>query len=168
MTLIYFLLSHSFVTLAVFFGSLSCMKTHPGPIFNVFAHCPSLPWSHPVSSARKQPQNIMFPPPCLTLGMVFFESFLHFFILQTRQVGLMPNGSTLFYLTKTLSSPSLHWVSEIFTVKLKASLYMCLLEQGDFKGTARFPSITAECVTNCFLDNWGCPVAFRPLKSPAV
>ncbi len=32
-----FFLSHSFVALAVCFGSLSCWKTHPRPIFSVLA-----------------------------------------------------------------------------------------------------------------------------------
>ncbi len=36
-TLMCFFLSHSFVTLAVCFGSLSCWNTHPWPIFNALA-----------------------------------------------------------------------------------------------------------------------------------
>ncbi len=36
-TLMCFFLSHSFVALAVCFGSLSCWKTHPWPIFSVLA-----------------------------------------------------------------------------------------------------------------------------------
>ncbi len=36
-TLMCFFLSHSFVALAVCFGSLSCWKTHPRPIFSVLA-----------------------------------------------------------------------------------------------------------------------------------
>ncbi len=36
-TLMWFFLSHSFVALAVCFGSLSCWNTHPRPIFNALA-----------------------------------------------------------------------------------------------------------------------------------
>src|SRR4029434_2500594 len=35
------------------------------------------------------PQSIMFPPPCLTVGMVSYSAFLP---LQTRQVELMPKS----------------------------------------------------------------------------
>ncbi len=85
-TLMCFFLSHSFVALAVFFGSLSCWKTHPPPIFSVLAEGrrfssnilqymapsigPSVQWSRPIPLAEKQPRSMMFPPPCLT-GMVF-------------------------------------------------------------------------------------------------
>src|SRR4029434_4269927 len=40
-------------------------------------------WSRPVPLAEKQPQSIMFPPPCLTVGMVSYSAY---FPLQTRQV----------------------------------------------------------------------------------
>src|SRR4029434_8005194 len=36
----------------------------------------SMRWSRPVPSAEKQPQSIMFPPPYLTVGMVFIFSLL--------------------------------------------------------------------------------------------
>ncbi len=86
-TLMCFFLSHSFVALVVCFGSLSCWKLHPRPIFSVLAEGrrfssnilwylapsigPSMRRSHPVPLAEKQLQNMMFPPPCLTVGMVF-------------------------------------------------------------------------------------------------
>src|SRR4029434_1572347 len=50
---------------------------------------PSMQWSHPVPLAEKQPQNIMFTPPCLTVGMVFLGSYTACFPLQTRKVELM-------------------------------------------------------------------------------
>src|SRR4029434_1058437 len=34
---------------------------------------PSMQWSRPVPLAEKQPPSIMFPPPCLTVGMVFLR-----------------------------------------------------------------------------------------------
>ncbi len=80
-TIMCFFLSHSFVALAVCFGSLSCWNTHPRPIFNALAEgrrfssniiCtsigPSMQWSRPVPLAEKQPQSMMFPRPCLTVG----------------------------------------------------------------------------------------------------
>src|SRR4029434_8582948 len=56
---------------------------------------PSMQWSRPVPLAAKQPQSIMFPPPCLTVGMVFLGSYSAFFPLQTRQVELMPKSLIL-------------------------------------------------------------------------
>ena len=72
-TLICFFLSHSFVALAVCFGSLSCWKTyHPRPIFSALTEgrrlspkisrymapfiLPSIQWSHPVPLAKKHPK----------------------------------------------------------------------------------------------------------------
>src|SRR4029434_7541911 len=56
---------------------------------------PSMQWSRPVPLAEKQPQSIMFPPPCLTVGMVFLGSYSAFFPLQTWQVEWMPKSLTL-------------------------------------------------------------------------
>ncbi len=42
--------------------------------------------SRPGPFAEKQPQSMMFPPPCFTVGMVFFGCNSAFFLLQTRQV----------------------------------------------------------------------------------
>ncbi len=41
---------------------------------------------------KKQPQSMMFPPPCFTVGMVFFGCN---FLLQTRQVEFLPKSSIL-------------------------------------------------------------------------
>src|SRR4029434_720525 len=56
---------------------------------------PLMQWSRPVPLAEKQPQSIMFPPPCLTVVMVFLGSYSAFFPLQTRQVELMPKSLIL-------------------------------------------------------------------------
>src|SRR4029434_4058567 len=53
---------------------------------------PSMQWSRPVPLAEKQPQSIMFPPPCLTVGMVSYSAF---FPLQTQQIELMPKSLIL-------------------------------------------------------------------------
>ncbi len=102
-----FFLSHSFVALAVCFGSLSCWKIHPLPIFRDLAEGwrfsskivqyigPSMRSSRPVPLAEKQSQRTMFPPPCLTVGMVFLGRWSPFLFLQTRRVELMPKRSIL-------------------------------------------------------------------------
>ncbi len=51
--------------------------------------------SHPGPFAEKQPQSRMFPPPCFTVGMVFFGCNSAFFLLQTRQVEFLPKSSIL-------------------------------------------------------------------------
>ncbi len=87
-TLKCFLRSHSFVARAVCLGSLSCWKTQPRFIFNALADGRRFslkisrymdPFflsftqiSRPGPFAEKQPQSMMFPPPCFTVGMVFF------------------------------------------------------------------------------------------------
>ncbi len=87
-TLKCFLRSHSFVARAVCLGSLSCWKTQPRFIFNALADgrrfSLKISWymapfilsftqiSRPGPFAEKQPQSLMFPPPCFTVGMVFF------------------------------------------------------------------------------------------------
>src|SRR4029434_8041027 len=52
-------------------------------------------WSRPVPLAEKQPQSIMFSPPCLPVGIVFLGSYSASFPLQTRRVELMPKSSIL-------------------------------------------------------------------------
>ena len=68
-SLLCFFLSHSFVALAVCFGSLSCWKTHPRPIFSALTEgrrlspkiswymapfiLPSIWWNRPVPLAEK-------------------------------------------------------------------------------------------------------------------
>ena len=100
-----------FVALAVCFGSLSCWKTHPRPIFSALTEgrrlspkisrymapfiLPSIQWSHPVPLAEKHPQSIRFPPPCFTVGMVFLGLYSAFLFLPTWRVELMPNSSIL-------------------------------------------------------------------------
>ncbi len=44
---------------------------------------------------KKQPQSMMFPPPCFTVGMVFFGCNSAIFLLQTRQVEFLPKSSIL-------------------------------------------------------------------------
>ncbi len=109
-TLKCFLRSHSFVARAVCLGSLSCWKTQPCFIFNALADgrrfslkisrymAPFIlsftQISRPGPFAEKQPQSMMFPPPCFTVGMVFFGC-NSAFLLQTRQVEFLPKSSIL-------------------------------------------------------------------------
>ncbi len=51
--------------------------------------------SRPGPFAEKQPQSMMFPPPCFTVGMVFFGCNSGFFLLQTRQVEFLPKSYIL-------------------------------------------------------------------------
>ncbi len=50
---------------------------------------------HRSAFAEKQPQSMMFPPPCFTVGMVFFGCNSAFFLLQTRQVEFLPKSYIL-------------------------------------------------------------------------
>ncbi len=74
---------------------------------------PSSIWcSRPVPFAEKQPQNMMFPPPCFTVGMVFLGLYSSFF-LQTWHVEFIPKSYILVssdYMTFShASSESFRW-----------------------------------------------------------
>ncbi len=88
-----------------------CWKTQPRFIFNALADgrrfslkisrymAPFIlsftQISRPGPFAEKQPQSMMFPPPCFTVGMVSFGCNSAFFLLQTRQVEFLPKSSIL-------------------------------------------------------------------------
>jgi hypothetical protein len=75
-------LNHFATTLEVCLGSLSIWKTHLQPSFNFqtdvlmllqYIHMmPSILWTAPVPPAAKHPHSMMLPPPCVTVGIVFF------------------------------------------------------------------------------------------------
>ena len=110
-TLKCFLQSHPFVARAVCLGSLSCWKTQTHCILDVFNDgkrfwleisqymapfiLPLTRIHRPVPFAEKQPQTMMFPTPCFTVGMVFLGCNSTFFFLQTRQVEFLPKSSIL-------------------------------------------------------------------------
>lgn len=138
----YFLLSHSFVTITICFGSLSCWNTHPWPSWGKEAFTKDFPvldpsifpltWcSLPVSLAEKKPQSIMFPTPCLMVGMVFLGSsffiLFFFFFLSPKHGKLMPKSSILVLSDhSTFYQPT--WIIQVLICKLLKGLYMCLLE----------------------------------------
>ncbi|CDQ63165.1 unnamed protein product [Oncorhynchus mykiss] len=51
--------------------------------------------SRPGPFGEKQPQSMMFPPPCFTVGMVFFGCNSAFFVLQTRRVEFLTKSYSL-------------------------------------------------------------------------
>ncbi len=61
-----------------------------GPIHS-FLYTDQSSWS----LCRKTAPSMMFPPPCFTVGMVFFGCNSAFFLLQTRQVEFLPKSSIL-------------------------------------------------------------------------
>ncbi len=167
-TLKCFLRSHSFVARAVCLGSLSCWKTEPRFIFNALADgrrfslkisrymAPFIlsftQISRPGPFAEKQPQSMMFPPPCFTVGMVFFGCNSAFFLLQTRQVEFLPKS---YILVSSDILPILFWIIQMLSSKLQTGLDMYWLKQGDTSGTAGFESLAAQCVTDGSLCYFG-------------
>ncbi|CDQ82202.1 unnamed protein product, partial [Oncorhynchus mykiss] len=146
-TLRCFLRSHSLVALAVCFGSLSCWKTQPRPIFNAltegrrllakisrYIHPPLNTCSRPVPFAEKHPQRMMFPPPCFTVGMMFLGLYSSFFFLQTRRTKKL-----YFCLIRPHDLlPFLLWIIQMVIAKLQTGLDMRWLEQGDLACAAGF------------------------------
>ena len=128
-TLKCFLRSHSFVARAVCLGSLSCWKTQPRFIFNALADgrwfslqisrymAPFIlsftRISRPGPLAEKQPQSMMFPPPCFTVGMVFFGCNSAFFLLQTRRVEFLPKSYILVSSDHHDILPILFWIIQM-------------------------------------------------------
>ncbi len=159
-TLKCFLRSHSFVARAVCLGSLSCWKTQPRFIFNALADgrrfslkisrymAPFIlsftQISRPGPFAEKQPQSMMFPPPCFTVGMVFFGCNSVFFLLQTRQVEFLPKSYILVSSDHMTFSQSSSGSSKCSL----ANFRWAWLKQGDTSGTAGFESLAAQCVTD--------------------
>ncbi len=103
--------------------------------------------SRPGPFAEKQPQSMMFPPPCFTVSMVFFGCNSAFFPLQTRQVEFLPKS---YILVSYDILPILFWIIQMLSSKLQTGLDMYWLKQGDTSGTAGF-----ECVTDGSLCYFG-------------
>ena len=49
----------------------------------------------PVPEAAKQPHSMMLPPPCLTVGTMFFGLKASPFLCQTYTISMCPNSSSL-------------------------------------------------------------------------
>ncbi len=115
---------------------------------------PLMQCSCSVPLTEKHPQSIMFPPPCLTVGMVFLGSWVAFLLLQTRRVELMPKSSILVssdHNTFTLFS------SESFICSLANFRRACtcaFLSRGTLQVLQDF-SPSRHSVTNCFLGDYG-------------
>ncbi len=168
-TLKCFLRSHSFIARAVCLGSLSCWKTQPRFIFNVLADgrrfslkisrymAPFIlsftQISRPGPFAEKQPQSMMFPPPCFTVGMVIFGCNSAFFLLQTSWVFTKKFYFGFIWPYDIL--PILFWIIQMLSSKLQTGLDMYSLKQGDTSGTAGFESLAAQCVTDGSLCYFG-------------
>ena len=99
------------VDFEVCLGSLSCCRSHPLFSFSFFTDggmfasricwylvesiLPSTRTVFPVPLAATQPQSMMDPPPCLTVGKVFFSWNAAPFFLQTYLCWLWPKSSIL-------------------------------------------------------------------------
>ncbi len=164
-TLICFLLSHSFVALAMCFGSLSCWNTHPQPIsmtwpwwFMAPSTLPLMRCSCPVPLAEKQPPSIMFPPPCLTVRMVFLGSWAAFLLLQIRQVKLMPK-------IWILVSSDHNTFTQFFSESLANFRWVCtcdFLSRGTLRALQNFSPSWRSVLTIVFLVTM-LPAALRSL-----
>ncbi len=160
-TLMCFFLSHCFVALAVFWVIvkleriilISIIKIHdpfsmpwlasmPWPwCYTDPSVVPLMRYSCPVPLAEKHPQSIMFPPSCLTVGMVFFGSYAAF-LLQTWRVVLIPKS---WILISSDHNTFTQFTAESLAnlIDIQTGLYMFFLEQGDLAGAAGFQSFTA-------------------------
>ncbi len=150
-------------------SALSCWKTQPRFIFNALAGgrrfslkisrymAPFIlsftQISRPGPFAEKQPQSMMFPPPCFTVGMVFFQLSI-----------LSPPNTTSWVFTKKFYFgfiwpydilPILFWIIQMLSSKLQMGLDMYWLKQGDTSGTVGFESLAAQCVTDGSLCYFG-------------
>ncbi len=83
---------------------------------------PLMRCSCPVPLAEKHPQSIMFPPPCLTVGMVF---------LRYRQHSSSSKHGELSWCQRAQ-----FWSHLTFESLANFRRYMCFLEQGDLAGAA--------------------------------
>ncbi len=87
-----FFLSHSFVALAVCFGSLLCWNTHPRPIFNALALTVHGPVHRPFDAVQLSCPLSRKTPPKHNVSTSMFDGgdgVLGVLLLQTRRVELM-------------------------------------------------------------------------------
>lgn len=82
---------------------------------------------HPVPLAEKQPQSVMFPPPHLTVGVVFFGLYSAFLFLQARWVADAKELNFGFIWAEHFL-PGFLWCILLFTGKLKWDPYTSFLE----------------------------------------
>ncbi len=111
--------------------------------------------SRPGPFAEKQPQSMMFPPPCFTVGMVFFGCNSAFFLLQTRQVEFLPKSYILVSSDHMGFSQSSSGSSKCSLANFRRAWTCYWLKQGDTSGTAGFESLAAQCVTDGSLCYFG-------------
>ncbi len=153
-TLMCFFLSHSFVALAVCFGSLSCWNTHPRPIFNALALTVHGPIHRPFDAVQLSCPLSRKTPPKHNVSTSMFDG-------GDGVLGVIgsippPPNMASWVDAKELDF-GLIWPQHFHPVllwiigKLQMGLYMCFLEQGDFKDF----SPSRRSVTNCFLGDYG-------------
>ncbi len=141
-TLMCFFLSHSFVALAMCFGSLSCWNTHPlWPIFNALAGFNALalpvhaPFHRPFDAVQLScPLSKKTPPKqCFHVWWCSWGHRQHSSSSKHGELSWCQRAWLRSNLTTTLSSssPLNHW-------QTSDGLYMCILEQGDLAGAAGF------------------------------
>ncbi len=111
--------------------------------------------SCPGPFAEKQPQSMMFPPPCFTVGMVFFGCHSAFFLLQTRQVEFLPKSYILVSSDHMTFSQSSSGSSKCFLANFRRAWTCTGLSRGTQSGTAGFESLAAQCVTDGSLCYFG-------------
>ncbi len=121
-----------------------------GPIHS-FLYTDQSSWS----LCRKTAPSMMFPPPCFTVGMVFFGCNSAFFLLQTRQVEFLTKKFYFGFIWPYDILPILFWIIQMLSSKLQTGLDMYWLKQGDTSGTAGFESLATQCVTDGSLCYFG-------------
>ncbi len=142
-----FFLSHSFVVLAVCFGSLSCWNTHPRPIFNALTGFNALaltvhvPVHRPFDAvqlfcplSRKTPPKHNVSTSVFDVEVVFLGSIIG---------SIPPPPNTASWVDVKELDFGLIWPQHFHPLLLwiigklqTAWLYMCYLEQGDLAGIA--------------------------------
>ncbi len=122
-----FFLSHSFVALAVCFGSLSCWNTHPRPLLNALALTVHGPAHRPFDVVQLSCPFSRKAPPKQWWGWCSWGHRQH---SPSSKHGELSWCQRAKFLVSIIG-------------KLQTGLYMCFFEQGDLAGAARFQSFTA-------------------------
>ncbi len=138
-TLMCFFLSHSFVALAVCFGSLSCWNTHPRPVFNALAGFNALaltthgPVHRPFDAVQLSCPLSRKTPPKHNVSTSMFDG-------GDGVLGVIgsipPPPNTASCVDLKVLDFGLIWPQHFHPVllwiigKLQTGLYMCFLEQG--------------------------------------
>ncbi len=158
-TLMYFFLSHSFVALAVCFGSLSCWNTHPRPIFNALADFNALaltvhgPNHHPFDAVQLTCPLSRKTPPKHNVSTSMFDGG-DGVIWVIGSIPPPPNTASWISILVSSDHNTFTQFSSESLANFRRAFTCAFLSRATLRALQDF-SPSLRSVTNCFLVDYG-------------